>query len=134
MIGVVIAAHGDLAQELLKTSEFILGPQEAIEALTVDPAQPVEKMQADIKRAISRVDQGHGVLVLTDMFGGTPANMTLSFLEEGRVEVITGVNLPMMIRLSQCRDGKEMTLKEAAQSVVDYGRKSINQASSLLNG
>ena len=134
MIGVVIAAHGDLAQELLKTSEFILGPQEAIEALTIDPSQPVEKMQAIIKKAISRVDQGQGVLILTDMFGGTPANMTLSFLEEDRVEVITGVNLPMMIRLSQCREGEDMTLKKAAQSVVDYGRKSINQASMLLNG
>ncbi len=132
MIGVVIAAHGDLAQELLKTSEFILGPQEAMEAITVDPSQPVEKMQSIIKKAISRVDKGEGVLILTDMFGGTPANMTLSFLEDGKVEVITGVNLPMIIRVSQCRDGDDVDLKKAASSVVEYGRKSINQATRLL--
>ncbi|NPA94036.1 MAG: PTS sugar transporter subunit IIA [Thermodesulfobacteria bacterium] len=131
MIGVVVAAHGNLAQELVQTTGFIVGDQENVVALTVDPSRSVEEMKQAIKKAIKQVDTGDGILILTDMFGGTPANMSLSFLEEGKVEVITGVNLPMLIRLSQCRES--MTLAEAAQSIVEYARKSINQATQILN-
>ncbi len=131
MIGVVVAAHGSLAQELVQTTGFIVGEQENVVALTVDPSRSVEEMKQAIKKAIKEVDTGDGILILTDMFGGTPANMSLSFLEEGKVEVITGVNLPMLIRLSQCRES--MTLAEAAQSIVEYARKSINQATQILN-
>jgi len=131
MIGVVVAAHGNLAKELIQTTNFIVGHQENLIALSIDPSRSADEMQAEIKKAINKVDQGNGVLVLTDMFGGTPANMTLSFLEEGRVEVITGANLPMLIRLSQCRDGS-MDLYETAASLVEHGRKSISQATQIL--
>ena len=131
MIGVVVAAHGNLAHELVQTTGFIVGDQENVVALTVDPSRSVEEMKQAIKKAIKQVDTGDGILILTDMFGGTPANMSLSFLEEGKVEVITGVNLPMLIRLSQCWES--MTLAEAAQSIVEYARKSINQATQILN-
>ncbi len=131
MIGVVVAAHGSFAHELVETTRFIVGEQENMVALTVDPSTSVDEMKSAIKKAIKQVDTGGGILILTDMFGGTPANMSLSFLEEGRVEVITGVNLPMLIRLSQCRE--TMSLAEAAKSIVEHGRKSINQATQILN-
>jgi len=131
MIGVVVAAHGNLAHELVQTTNFIVGEQENLLALSIDPSRSVEEMQNEIKRAIKKVDQGDGVLLLADMFGGTPANMCLSFLEEGRVEVITGANLPMLIRLSQCRDSS-MDLYETAASIVEYAQKSINQAAQIL--
>ncbi len=131
MIGVVVAAHGNLAQELVQTTNFIVGPQENLIALSIDPSKSVEEMKNEVKRAIREVDSGDGILILTDMFGGTPANMTLSFLEEGRIEVITGANLPMLIRLSQCRDGS-LDLYETAASIVEYARKSISQATQIL--
>ena len=131
MIGVVVAAHGSLAHELVETTNFIVGPQKQMIALTIDPSKSVEEMKGEISKAISKVDRGEGLLILTDMFGGTPANMSLSFLDEGRIEVITGVNLPMLIRLSQCRDSG-MSLYETAESIVEYARKSINQATQIL--
>ena len=131
MIGVVVAAHGNLAEELVQTTNFIVGPQKNLLALSIDPSRSVEQMQSEIRKAINRVDQGSGILVLTDMFGGTPANMSLTFLEEGRVEVITGANLPMLIRLSQCRDSG-LDLYETAASIVEYARKSISQATEIL--
>ena len=131
MIGVVVTAHGHLAEELLRTVIFIVGKTEQISALSIDPARPIDELQSDIRKAIKDVDTGDGVLVLTDMYGGTPANMTLTFLEENKVEVITGVNLPMLIKLCQCR-GKDLSLYEVAKEVVAYARKSINQASRIL--
>ena len=131
MIGVVITTHGHLADELLRTVEFIVDKAEQITALSIDPARPIDELQSDIRKAIKQVDTGDGILVLTDMYGGTPANMTLTFLEENRVEVITGVNLPMLIKLCQCRR-KNLSLHEVANEVVVYGRKSINQASKIL--
>ncbi len=131
MVGVVVATHGRLGDELLMTTKFIVGATVNMVALSIDPARPVEELQADIKEAIGNVDQGEGVLILTDMFGGTPANMTLAFMEEGNVEIVTGVNLPMLIRLCQCRDGGQ-SLHEVADSVVEYGRKSISQACAIL--
>ena len=131
MIGVVVAAHGNLAHELVETTNFIVGKQKNLIPLTIDPSKSVEEMKEQIKKAIRSVEDGRGVLILTDMFGGTPANMSLSFLEEGKVEVITGVNLPMLIRLSQCRDNN-LDFYETAASIVEYARKSINQATQIL--
>ncbi len=131
MIGVVVAAHGNLAHELVEITNFIVGEQKNLVTLTIDPSRSVEEMQGQIKKAIKSVDVGNGVLILTDMFGGTPANMSLSFLEEGMVEVITGVNLPMLIRLSQCRDNG-LGFYDTAMSIVEYARKSINQATQIL--
>lgn len=131
MVGVVIAAHGNLGQELLQTMIFIIGSAEQMKALTVDPSIDVQVIQKNIQKAIKEVDAGDGVLVLTDMFGGTPSNISLSFLEDNKVEVVTGVNLPMLIRLCQCRSGGK-GLKEVAEEVVTYGRKSISLASEIL--
>jgi len=131
MVGVIIAAHGNLAQELLETTEFIVGKVEDIMAISIDPSKDVKRLKASIAKAIRQVDHGDGVIILTDMFGGTPSNMTLAFLEEGKVDVITGMNLPMLIRLCQCRSSGE-TLEEVAHEVVQYGKKSINHASKIL--
>lgn len=131
MVGVVIAAHGSLAQELLATTVFIVGKAERMAAISIDPARDVTELQADIARVIREVDGGGGVLILTDMFGGTPANMTLPFLQEKKIEVVTGVNLPMLIRLCQCR-GDGQALQDVAREAMEYGRKSINQASVML--
>ena len=131
MVGVVIAAHGALAEELLNTAVFIVGEMPGVKAISIDPSRPIEEIQKNIKSTIKKVDKGDGVLILTDMFGGTPANMTLSFLEEGKVEVITGINLPMLIKLSQSIRNNS-SLEETTKAVVEHGKKSINQASAIL--
>ena len=131
MVGIIIAAHGNLAQELLETTQFIVGEVENIVARTIDPSEDVEQLKTVIAKAIKELDQGDGVLILTDMFGGTPSNIALTFLEKGKVDIVTGVNLPMLIRLAQCRSNGE-TLEEVTAEVLKYGRKSINQASSIL--
>ena len=131
MVGIVIAAHGDLAHELLETTRFIVGEVENIVALTIDPSEHVDRLKSSIARAVQQVDQGRGVLILTDMFGGTPSNIALTFLEKGKVDIVTGVNLPMLIRLTQCRANDE-DLEKVTEQVVTYGRKSINQASRIL--
>jgi len=131
MVGVVIAAHGSLGQELLQTMVFIVGAVEQMKAVTVDPSIDVHIIQKNIQKAIKEVDTGDGVLLLTDMFGGTPSNISLAFLEENKVEVVTGVNLPMLIRLCQCRSGGK-GVKDVAEEVVTYGRKSISLASEIL--
>jgi len=131
MVGIVIAAHGDLARELLETTRFIVGEVENIVALTIDPSEHVDRLKSSIARAVQQVDQGRGVLILTDMFGGTPSNIALTFLEKGKVDIVTGVNLPMLIRLTQCRANGE-DLEKVTEQVVTYGRKSINQASRIL--
>ncbi|MGB9712900.1 MAG: PTS sugar transporter subunit IIA [Dissulfurimicrobium sp.] len=131
MIGVVVAAHGQLARELLDTAVFIVGKAEQIQAVSIDPERDVDELKSEIRKAIKDVDSGEGVLILTDMFGGTPSNITLAFLEENKIEVVTGANLPMLINLCQSRTQKK-TLTEVADEVVNYGRKSINQASAIL--
>ncbi len=133
MVGIIIAAHGNLAQELLETTKFIVGEVENIVALTIDPSQKVDKLKTNIRKAIKQVDQGDGVLILTDMFGGTPSNISLTFLEKGKIDIVTGVNLPMLIRLSQSRSKGE-SLEKITEELVSYGRKSINQASGILKG
>ncbi len=132
MTGAVIATHGNLAMELLSTASFIVGDITNVTALTIDLSQPVEAIQKTIKNAIKKVDMGQGVLILTDMFGGTPSNMAISFHEAGRVEVITGVNLPMVIKLARLSD-TERSLEDIASEVVRYSRKSITHATALLD-
>ncbi len=130
MIGLIIAAHLNLAEELIKAAEFILGKLEAVRTLSIDPSMDVTKVCHDFKRAISDVDQGKGVLIMTDMFGGTPTNISLSFLKEKHIEVISGVNLPMIIKFIDQRDKYPLT--EVALQVKEAGVKAIHIAGSIL--
>jgi PTS system mannose-specific IIA component len=130
MVGLVVATHGRLAEELLRTAEGIVGPLEQCEAVSVGAGASMEEARAGLHAAIARADSGDGVLVLTDMFGGTPANLALTFLDE-KVEVVTGVNLPMMVKLATARAGG-LALRAAAELVTSYGQKNITLASDLL--
>ncbi|MDR3037829.1 MAG: hypothetical protein LBV21_00815 [Candidatus Adiutrix sp.] len=132
MIGLIIVTHGSLGQELLKTAEYIVGGLEGCLTVSIDGARSPESMREAIGFAIKTLDKGSGALILTDMFGGTPSNISLSFLAAGRVEVLTGVNLPMLLKAVQLRD--KAPLAEVAQTVGAYGRKSINVAGELLAG
>jgi PTS system mannose-specific IIA component len=131
MIGVVVVTHRGLGSELIGTAEFILGKIAGITAVTVNAQASAEVIRADVKKGIKQVDQGDGIIILTDMFGGTPSNISLSFLTADQIEVLTGVNLPMIIKLIQSRE--RLKLDELAKSVGEYGRKSINVASEILN-
>ena len=130
MIGVLITTHGNLGSELIKAAELIRGSLKGILHVTIDQNKGVETIKKEISTGI-KLDQGQGVLILTDLFGGTPSNISLSFLKDGKVEVITGVNLPMLLKLPDIREGS--TLKEFAQLVKDYGVKNISLASEVLN-
>lgn len=133
MIGIVIVTHSGLGDALIEAAECILeGPLEATTAVSVDLKHSAEKLRKKIRNGMKAVDEGDGVIILTDMFGGTPSNLSLSFLEEGRIEVLTGVNLPVLVRAVNMR--KESKLGELAQSVEAYGKKSISLASGLLKG
>jgi mannose PTS system EIIA component len=131
MIGVLITTHGNLGNELIKATESIRGSLRGVMHISVDQTKGVEDLKKEISTAIRKLDQGRGVLILTDLFGGTPSNISLSFMKEGKVEVITGVNLPMLLKLPDVRDG--MTLKEFAQCIKEYGIKNISLASEILN-
>lgn len=131
MIGVVIVSHGNLATEVLKTAELIVGKIENAEPIDIDPKASVEQIHNDIERAIKSVDSGDGALVMTDMFGGTPSNLSLSFLGRYNVEVITGVNIPMLLRIPAARE-KENNLEELARFIKEYGQKNITIASEIL--
>jgi len=130
MVGVLIVTHSALADELLLATQQIVGEIEGIEPISIDPTEPVEDIRDRIKKGIKKVDRGEGVLILTDMFGGTPSNISLSFLEGGEVEVVTGVNLPMLLKLATLKD--EMDLKELASYIVNYGKRNIHLASEVL--
>ena len=130
MVGLVVATHGKLAEELLRTAEGIVGPLERCEAVSVGSGSSMEDARARLADAVHQVDAGEGVLVLTDMFGGTPANLALTFLDE-KVEVVTGVNLPMILKLSTARQD-ELGLRAAAELVTGHGQKNITLASELL--
>ncbi|GEO82421.1 PTS sugar transporter subunit IIA [Pararhodospirillum oryzae] len=130
MIGLVLVTHGRLAEELIAATEHVMGKQERIEAICIGPEDDMEQRRQDILAAIARVDQDQGVILLTDMFGGTPSNLAISVMERARIEVIAGVNLPMLIRLVTIRD--TMGLEPAATSAQEAGRKYINVASRLL--
>ncbi len=131
MIGVLITTHGNLGNELIKAAELIRGSLKGIIHVSIDQTKGVEDLKKEISTAIKKLDQGRGVLILTDLFGGTPSNISLSFLKEGKVEVITGVNLPMLLKLPDIREG--MVLKEFAQVVKEYGIKNISLASEILS-
>jgi PTS system mannose-specific IIA component len=130
MIGVVIVTHSALADEFLMATQQIVGAVEGIEPISIDPSDPIEEVEARIKKGIKKVDMGRGVLILTDMFGGTPSNISLSFQEKGKVEIVTGINLPMLIKLSTLRE--EKTLDELASFIKSYGQKNIHLASEIL--
>ena len=132
MIGLVLVTHGRLAVEFRSALEHVVGPQKQIEAITIGPDDDVDQSRNQIIDAVKRVDSGQGVAILTDMFGGTPSNLAISVMESGRVEVIAGMNLPMLIKLSGARKGDDMAL--ALQEAQMAGRKYINVASQLLNG
>ena len=131
MIGVLITTHGNLGSEFLKVAEMIRGPLKDVMHISVDHTKGVEDLKKDINAAIKKLDQGQGVLILTDLFGGTPSNLSLSLLKEGKVEVVTGVNLPMLLKLSDTRE--KMNLKDFANYIKEYGRKNIYLASEILN-
>lgn len=129
MIGVVVAAHGHLAEELVRTAETVVGPIEQARAVSVVASQP--DMRSELKDAIRAADTGEGVLLLTDLMGGSPTNLCLSFLAERRVEVVTGVNLPMLLKLGGLRaSGKPIA--QVAHDLAEAGQKSIGHASELL--
>ena len=129
MIGVVLTSHCNLAEEMLTTAELIVGPLKACRVVSMDPHQAVDILVGQLKEAVRAVDQGEGVLILTDLFGGTPANISLSLLGP-KVEVVCGMNLPMLIKLIGCRE--EQGLAEAAALVKEYGQRHIALASEIL--
>jgi PTS system mannose-specific IIA component len=130
MIGLVIVTHGRLAQELISALEHVVGPQSNITAVCIGPDDDMEQRRASILESVARAEEGNGVVLLTDMFGGTPSNLAISIMDKANVEVIAGVNLPMLIKLASVRQTE--SLEEAAQSAQEAGRKYINIASRLL--
>ncbi len=130
MTGLIVAGHGRLPEELVTVCAFILGGTTQVLSLSVDPAEPSDKIREDFAKAIKKVDQGQGVLIMTDLFGGTPSNIGLSFLKEGYIEVVSGVNLPMLIKAIQ---NQEKSPRELAPLVVEAGRRAITQASEFLS-
>ncbi len=131
MIGVLIITHGDLGCELIKAAEMIRGNMEGVFPVSVDATKAVDDVKKEITSAIKKADYGNGVLILTDLFGGTPSNISLSFLKENKVEVVTGVNLPMLLKIPDMR--RRRKLVESADFIRDYGKKNIYLASELLN-
>ncbi|HWT31882.1 MAG TPA: PTS sugar transporter subunit IIA [Propylenella sp.] len=131
MIGLVLVTHGQLATEFRAALEHVVGQQEALETVSIGPEDDMEERRRDIVSAVNRVNDGSGVILLTDMFGGTPSNLAISVMEAGRVEVLAGVNLPMLIKLASVRG--ENALADAACAAQDAGRKYINVASKLLS-
>jgi PTS system mannose-specific IIA component len=131
MIGVVVVTHGQLATELVNAAEMIVGDLPQFAAVSIGWHDDVTDAKDQIRQAIERVDKGAGVLMLTDMFGGTPANLGVTFLEPGRVEVITGVNLPMLIRLA--RPVEQPDLRAVAREMREHGRNAIWVAADLLS-
>jgi len=130
LIGVVATSHCRLAEEMLAAAEMIVGPLQNCKAVCSKPAQPVGELIKLMGDAIKEVDRGKGVLILTDLFGGTPSNISLSF-QGHRVEVVCGMNLPMLIKLAGCRNG--CSLREAASMVKEYGQRHISLASEVLS-
>ena len=133
MTGIVLVTHSRLGEALIEATEFIIGKKlKDIVSVSIDLAESADKLREKIAAGIKAVNRKKGVLILTDMFGGTPSNLSYSFLEEGRVEVISGVNLPILLRAVTTR--KEMELDELATSLETYGKKSISLASGILKG
>jgi PTS system mannose-specific IIA component len=131
MIGMVLVTHGRLADELVAALEHVVGPQPNVSTVCIGPEDDMEQRRRDILESVGKVDDGAGVVVLTDMFGGTPSNLAISIMDKAKVEVIAGVNLPMLIKLASVRHHE--TLVDAVASAQEAGRKYINVASRLLS-
>ncbi len=132
MIGLVVVSHGRLAAEFRAALEHVVGPQDQFETISIGPDDDMEQRRNDILAAVSKVDSGSGVIVLTDMFGGTPSNLAISVMETANVEVVAGVNLPMLIKLASVRG--DVDLGAAGTMARDAGRKYISVASEVLSG
>ncbi len=130
MIGLVLVTHGSLATEFVVAMEHVVGPQQQIETICIGPEDDMEMRRADIAGAVARVNDGSGVILLTDLFGGTPSNLAISLLKAGEIEVIAGINLPMLIRLESAR--KVMDVRAAVAAAREAGQKYISIASELL--
>ncbi|PWC55026.1 PTS sugar transporter subunit IIA [Azospirillum sp. TSO22-1] len=131
MIGMVLVTHGRLAEEFIAALEHVVGEQQQIRAVCIGPDDDMEQRRQDILNSVAAVDDGAGVVVLTDMFGGTPSNLAISIMDKAKVEVIAGVNLPMLIKLASVRTNE--TLNHAVAAAREAGQKYINVASSLLS-
>ena len=130
MIGLVLVTHGQLAVEFITAMEHVVGPQKAILPVCIGPHDDMEERRQEIADSIASVDRGNGVIVLTDLFGGTPSNLAISLMDKGRIEVIAGVNLPMLIRLDGAR--KCMDVEAAVNAAKEAGQKYISVASEIL--
>jgi mannose PTS system EIIA component len=131
MIGMVLVTHGRLAEEFIAALEHVVGDQEQVQAVCIGPDDDMEQRRLDILNSVAEVDDGSGVVVLTDMFGGTPSNLAISIMDRAKVEVIAGVNLPMLIKLASVR--RTENLADAVLAARDAGREYINVASTLLS-
>jgi len=132
MIGMVLVTHGALATEFKSALEHIVGPQDLVETVAIGPDDDMEQRRNDILACVDTADQGDGVVILTDMFGGTPSNLAISVMQTREVEVIAGVNLPMLVKLARVRG--DLDIKAAVKEAADAGRKYINVASESLGG
>ena len=130
MIGLVLVTHGRLAEEFVAALEHVVGKQDAVKAISIGPDDDMEQRRQDILDGARAVDSGDGVVVLTDMFGGTPSNLAISIMDKANVEVIAGLNLPMLIKLASVRQSQ--SLDQAVTSAQEAGKKYINVASNLL--
>jgi len=132
MIGMVLVTHGRLAEEFVSAIEHVVGKQKAVRAICIGPDDDMERRRKDILDAVKAVNQGQGVILLTDMFGGTPSNLAISVVEKDKIEVIAGINLPMLVKLASVRG--TMKLHDAVMAAQDAGVKYINVASQVLTG
>ena len=132
MIGLVLVTHGDLAREFVKALEHVVGPQKQVAVICIGPEDDMERRRSDILEAVAEVSDGSGVVILTDMFGGTPSNLAISVMNGGSIEVIAGVNLPLLVKLAKVRGEKPMAV--AVAEAKEAGRKYINVASQVLQG
>jgi len=132
MIGMVLVTHGRLAEEFRSALEHVVGPQEQCETVAIGPDDDMEERRNDILKAVQNADSGKGVVIVTDMFGGTPSNLAISVMQNRDVEVIAGANLPMLVKLARVRG--EMNMRDAVREAQDAGRKYINVANDVLGG
>lgn len=132
MVGLVVATHGRLADELVATAEQIVGKLESVATCSIEPGASCEDLREKLRAAVSQVDQGDGVLVLADLFGGTPCKESLMLCREAKLEVLAGVNLPILLKASTLRHDRSMSLEQMGEQLTSYGQRNITLASALL--